>query len=431
MISTWDHQYRRHSRKRLRHLAAVVTIGALVAASCGGDDDDPAAVSATADAETSSAPGSAVDPSEEPADTSAPVDATDPPSESAAPNDTTAAAPDPGVALPPGITPEIYQAALDEGVVNYYTAKGESVERSLVEKFNETYPDIEVKILRLGSAELYERLRTELGANIDIVDVLTFADEAIMRRLIEEFPGIMANRTEAGLEPDRENFVDFAFNEDDTYVAVELGVPAFVYNNQLLDPEQAPKTWEDLLKPEFSDLKIAAPINDGGGPGFAMTYLQRKLFGLEYWQSFADQDPVFYGSSAAAMQAVETGEQIVGMAADGTVYSAVQESGGVLSMVIPEGPILPLAFPQGLSTRAPNPNAALLFSAWYTSAEGAEANTVIRGSWTGRTDIAPPEGRGPITESLDDIYAVDPTEYYNPDFVTAWTEEWSQIMGIE
>lgn len=180
--------------------------------------------------------------------------------------------------------------------------------------------------------------------------------------------------------------------------AQAIGV-IMAYNKNKLDAGQAPKSWRDLLKPEFAGRQIAMQ-NAASGTQFNQLYLLQQTLGLDYIKQLSAQRPVVMATSAQIVDALARGEIKVAATLDhwrAFEPSAVQA--GIVGVYPTEGMPLTLA-PVGILTNAPHPNAARLFLDFILSHDGQELlDTKLYGMYSMRPDVPPPPGQKPLADT--------------------------------
>jgi iron(III) transport system substrate-binding protein len=171
-----------------------------------------------------------------------------------------------------------------------------------------------------------------------------------------------------------------------------------VYNKDVLPPDQVPKAWADLLRPEFSNHKLGIQ-NAAAGTQFNWTYLLEHAIGPEFIKRFAAQQPVVMATGAQLTDAVTRGEILVAAALDhwrGFTPDAAKT--GLVAVYPTEGMPLTLA-PVGMLSDAPHLNAAKLFVDFILSQEGQRLlDTDLYGMYSMRADVPPPAGQKPLAE---------------------------------
>src|SRR5215510_10680672 len=174
--------------------------------------------------------------------------------------------------------------AEQEGEVVYYGHDGEAAIAALLEAFRKDFPKIKTNYVRLQTGALYAKITAERSANRYLVDVLQLSDIS---------PAIDFKK--------KGGYESYHSPEYASYKPAYLSTPAgsfawvgvtfagISYNRSKVKPEQAPKTWKDILNPAFKD-GISAKLATSGMQ-HAQWYMLRKLYGNDFWQEFAKQRP--------------------------------------------------------------------------------------------------------------------------------------------
>jgi iron(III) transport system substrate-binding protein len=192
-------------------------------------------------------------------------------------------------------------------------------------------------------------------------------------------------------------------------------------------PEQAPKTWKDILNPAFKD-GISAKLATSGMQ-HAQWYVLRKLYGNDFWQEFAKQRPKGFDARAQLFDRLSKGDDRMCVLAEYAGYTLFAEKGADIEFVAPPDGLPATAFFIGVVNRAPHPEAAKLFVDWALSKRGQAVyqnqKILLYGSL--RTD-APPM---PTGKRLADFKLLFPTDWN--DYVAShpvFVKEWNSIMGL-
>ncbi|MFG2059228.1 extracellular solute-binding protein [Micromonospora sp. NPDC048930] len=139
-----------------------------------------------------------------------------------------------------------------------YTARDKKVADFVVDKFTAKYPEYKgkVEVLNLGAQEILERVRAE-KANPQ-ADVWWGGTQQ----------GLAAGASEdllAAWQPSFAGKMDAKYKDPEGRWFGEILLPEVImYNNKALTPEQAPKDWDDLLKPEWKDKIIIRDVAASG-----------------------------------------------------------------------------------------------------------------------------------------------------------------------
>src|SRR5262245_4546650 len=136
--------------------------------------------------------------------------------------------------------PAIIEAAKKEGQLTLWTSSDLRTAGRLVERFEQKYPFLKVKIFRTGTGALHNKIITEALAgqqNWDVMNSQMFTRDLIKRKLLARYKS-----------PEAEKLLDANFRDEAGYWAAIYAVPFVLgYNTNLVKPPEVPKSYEDLL----------------------------------------------------------------------------------------------------------------------------------------------------------------------------------------
>src|SRR6266540_1110171 len=149
------------------------------------------------------------------------------------------------------------------------------------------------------------------------------------------------------------------------------GLVAMAHNTAKLPAAEAPKNWTDLADPKWKD-KISF-----GHPGFSgyvgtWTVMMRKLYGWQFFDKLAKNNPQIGRSINDTVTMLNAGERVVaGHSPSGPTQQSAQK-GNPLAMIWPtDGTVLIIA-PSGIMKGAKHPNAARLYMEYLLTAEASK-----------------------------------------------------------
>jgi len=241
--------------------------------------------------------------------------------------------------------------------------------------FKAKYPEIKVNELNpdAGSADELEAIRANKDNKgpqaPDVIDVgLSFGPQAQAEGLIQPYK-----------VSTWDTIPDDAKDPDGHWYGDYYGVMAFGVNTDLID--EAPKTWKDLIKPEYANAfalagdprasaqaiisVMAAGIANGGEPGEASGQKGMELMAEVH--KAGNFVPVI-GKSATIAQ----GATPIVTAWDYNLLSWRDSLNGnpPVEVLIPEDGVVAGVYVQAISAYAPHPNAARLWMEYLYSDEG-------------------------------------------------------------
>lgn len=169
-----------------------------------------------------------------------------------------------------------------------------------------------------------------------------------------------------------------------------MGIVGIVYNKSILSPDKAPKSLEDLLKPEFKG-KLAYPDPQRGAVAIMWPMSLYKLMGKEgadkYLRDLAATKPVIVEGVLPAAERVTTGETPVAITYLKYVIG-FGKKGAPLDYVW-QDKMLGHGHAIAMSNRAAHPNAAKAFLDYFYSDESLKVMAKF-GEFVTRKGINPP-----------------------------------------
>ena len=264
------------------------------------------------------------------------------------------------------VTPDLIAAARREGKLSYYSALELNVAERLAKAFEAKYQGISVRVERSGAERIFQRIAQEQGSGINAVDVANSTDPA-------HYLDWKGKDWLAAYVPEdvAKYFPADQFDPDGTYATSCGWIEAIGYNTNLVKPEDAPKSYADLLDPKWQGKIVKAHPGYSGAIMTATFVLSRDL-GWSYFEKLAQQKVLQVQSAADPPKKLILGERAV--MADGNDYNlmlAKEQGKPVEAVYASEGSPL-IIVPSGVFRNAPNPNAARLFQSYYFSAEAQQ-----------------------------------------------------------
>ena len=304
---------------------------------------------------------------------------------------------------PEPVTPALIEAAKKEGQVSYYTSTDLPVAEKLAKAFEAKYPDIAVRVERTGAERVFQRIGQEYSSNIHAVDVVNSSDAAHF--IVWKRDGILAPYVpeDVAAYPAEHRDVDGQFASFRVWLSI------IAYNTSLVKPEEAPKSFADLLDPKWKG-KIVKAHPGYSGTIMTATYQMQRDLGWSWFEQLAKQNIMQVQSSADPPKKLDLGERAV--MADGNEYNIFQlkEKGRPVEPVYAtEGSPLIIG-PNGIFKSSPNPNAAKLFQSFCFSREAQQLIIDVGGLRSVHPQTQEKPGRKPfkdIKTMKDDAAAVE------------------------
>jgi iron(III) transport system substrate-binding protein len=309
-------------------------------------------------------------------------------------------------AAPPAaaITPELVAAAQKEGQLAWYTSVDLPVAEKIARAFEAKYPGVACRVERAGAERVFQRIGQEYGSRIYAVDVVNSSDAAHF--VVWKRDGLLAPY----VPEDVARFYPAEHKDPDGLFATwRASLSVIAYNTTLVKPEEAPKSFADLLDPKWKG-KIVKAHPGYSGTILTATYQMARDLGWSYFEQLAKQNVMQVQSSADPPKKLALGERAV--MADGNEYNILllKESGQPVELVYPtEGSPL-IVGPNSVFKNAPNPNAARLFQSYMFSAEAQQLMSDVGGLRSAHPAVKEKAGRKPLRDikvMKDDPVAVE------------------------
>lgn len=257
----------------------------------------------------------------------------------------------------------LLEGAKAEGKVVWYTSLAGASYKTIVKAFREKYPDIEIEVYRSGSKNVGQKIMGEVEAKRYLADAVESTPPILM--LLHD-KGIIRSYT----SPHHAKFPEEAKIKGDggrvMWVTDRESFIGFGYNTEILPASAVPKSYDDLLRPEFKG-KIAMTINSTGD---RVVGTMLKYKGKEFVQKLKSQDIKLFKVSGSAMRdLVIAGE----MPASVTIFrnhALVKMAQGAPFNWVPMDVVPTNAGGSGLFANAPHPHAALLLIDFIIGPEG-------------------------------------------------------------
>ena len=263
-------------------------------------------------------------------------------------------------------TPALIASARKEGKIAFYSALELNVSEKLARSFEARYPGIAARVERSGAERIFQRIGQEQDSRINAVDLVCSTDPAhfiFWKRKDWIAPYVTEDMVK--------NLPREQIQSDATSATVCAWFSVIGYNTELVKPEDAPKSYADLLDPKWKG-KIVKGHPGYSGAILTATYQISRDLGWSYFEKLAQQNVMQLQSAAEPPRKIALGERAV--QADGNDYSLFlyKDAGRPVQVVYATEGTPQIIVETGIFRNAPNPNAARLFQQFLFSVEGQQ-----------------------------------------------------------
>lgn len=260
-----------------------------------------------------------------------------------------------------GADSALIEGAKREGGLVFYTTMDIQNSSALVDAFTKKYPFIKGDLVRLGGTAMVSRIMTEAQAGANRFDVAVGISPSYT-------PMRERNLIAPHVSPEFSNLYDDLYDPKGFWATVYLNTWVLGYNSKAISRGELPKSYEDLLKPQFKQKFIIDIENHDLFVALSQEWGQEKA--INYFKGIAKQIPVFLRGNTNRANFVSVGERPMTFVY-AQVIERMKQSGAPVDWI----PLEPVAVETNvamLSAKAAHPNAARLFIDYLISKDGQE-----------------------------------------------------------
>jgi ABC-type Fe3+ transport system substrate-binding protein len=301
---------------------------------------------------------------------------------------------------------KLIDGARKEGQVTIYAAMiVNQAMRPIAEKFGKKYPFIKLNYWRADSEDIAAKVSAEVRANnvvADVVEGTGVGEQAVQANLLLQHytPAINAY-PEAYRDP------------NGLWTPTRLSYFSIAYNTRLVPADKVPKTYQDLLDPQWKG-KMSWRIGSSSGTALFLTNL-RLAWGearaRQYFEKLKDQRIVNFGAGSARtlVDRVIAGEYPIALNIFAHHPLISKAKGAPVNSQLMD-PVASTAATMGVVRGLHHPHAAMLLVDYILSREGQE---ILLGAEYFPADpaVAPSPMLAPVVPKLAGI----PENFVGPD----------------
>jgi iron(III) transport system substrate-binding protein len=273
-------------------------------------------------------------------------------------------------------------AKRERGLLLYTT--GTQIE-PLIQGFERKYPYLKVTVQRGTQADIARRAIQEYRVGVQKLDMFELSSQGL--NLIRG-----ANILEPFFSPEAAAFDAAAIEPARRWVVVRESFTGIGFNTKLIAPERAPKSYDDLLAPEWRG-RMAMSGSISTASNFVATLVLTK--GEHFVRRLGEQDIRIYPVTARALANFMISGEV---ALSPTIYNSHVEAsaarGAPIAWAAP-GPVPVTDTAVALARAAPSPHAAMLLIDFLMSEEGQRMYQAL-GYGSARRDANGQAGNNPV-----------------------------------
>jgi iron(III) transport system substrate-binding protein len=256
----------------------------------------------------------------------------------------------------------------------WYTTTNIDQGAKILKTYQAKYPFIQDKQYRAGNEKLGQRIIQEARAGRLEADVIAIG--------IPEGPILKSRNIFLKYSsPEANAYPDYARNPDGYWMMWQMIPIVLGYNTKLVAQSEAPRSYEDLLKPRWKK-NIGIDLQPYGWFVGALKVLEKKLGGQEkaisYFEKLAQQEPQYRSGHTLLNQLLAAGEFAVGPELRAHTLERLKQTGAPVDWIALDNTIIVQPHYLAISAQTLRPHAAALFVDFILSREGADVLREVR-----------------------------------------------------
>jgi len=262
---------------------------------------------------------------------------------------------------------EIVSRAKKEGKLKVFSGQDPKSIKAVTEAFKKKYPFIDVRAEGIDGTEIYQRMLQEMKAGLAKWDVNYVAFDFYDDYLSHQKKFDMLGMAQHGVLKMSSKMIDPVNRH---IVALQSNIQVVAYNKEVIAPDKVPTTWEEFLKPEFKDRKLATDVRPKNLAALVPAWGLEKT--LDYAKKLAAQNPVWLRGDAQIVTYLMSGEFAIALAPNYKTIERLKPKDlkGVLGYKVVEPIPTRLSETEAVLASAENPHAALLWLEFEASSDG-------------------------------------------------------------
>lgn len=253
-----------------------------------------------------------------------------------------------------------------KGKVMLYSSMQEAQIQAIQEGFEKKYPGIKMDYYFAGTGKVITKIATEKQGGGVAADVIWVGDPADYVGFKEQ--GILQQYTSPETAHIASNFID----ADGYYTGARMMNMGIAYSTVKVKPEEAPRTWKDLLDPKWNSQIVMTDPGSAGTTKFTVCALMNNPeYGEQFFIDLKNNGTELESGTTATHNKVAQGAYKVGICLDYVTNNLVNE-GSPIAFQYLDNDIVSMYSPIGLVANCANEENGKLLYDYILSKEGQE-----------------------------------------------------------
>ena len=257
-------------------------------------------------------------------------------------------------------------SAFSAGKVMMYSSMQEDQLVAIKRGFEAKYPDITMDYYFAGTGRVITKIATEHQAGQVAADVIWVGDPADYISFKKE--GILAQYS----SPEAKNIDTKFIDPEGYYTGARMMNMGIGYNSALVEPENAPQSWNDLLDPKWEgQIVMTDPSSAGTTKYFVAALLASPEYGEDYFKKLRANGCELESGTTATHNQVAASAYQVGIMLDYVSHNLMAQ-GSPIGFTYLKKDLISIFSPIGLVKGSPNNENGKLLYDFILSKEGQE-----------------------------------------------------------
>ncbi|MBQ9404037.1 MAG: ABC transporter substrate-binding protein [Synergistaceae bacterium] len=257
-------------------------------------------------------------------------------------------------------------SAFSAGKVMMYSSMQEDQLVAIKRGFEAKYPDITMDYYFAGTGRVITKIATEHQAGQVAADVIWVGDPADYISFKKE--GILAQYS----SPEAKNIDAKFIDPEGYYTGARMMNMGIGYNSALVEPENAPQSWNDLLDPKWEgQIVMTDPSSAGTTKYFVAALLASPEYGEDYFKKLRANGCELESGTTATHNQVAASAYQVGIMLDYVSHNLMAQ-GSPIGFTYLKKDLISIFSPIGLVKGSPNNENGKLLYDFILSKEGQE-----------------------------------------------------------
>lgn len=314
----------------------------------------------------------------------------------------------------------LLDAARKEGQFTLYGTWPPSNQQVLSDAFTKD-TGIKINFVRATSGRLYPRVLAEFSAGKLAADFVDLTDLTFVMDLADKGALSVPHKV-----PSWDKIPAHMKDKDGRWYTFMRLVQVIGVNTALVKPDETPRSFADLLQPQWKN-RIGMPTIDAGGSAFSVQAFVREVVDKDYWSKLKEQNPRVYPSVAPTVTDLVRGEVHVALAGGSSIVQQMKQGAPVKAVFASEG-VPSFTLSGGVTKSARNINAAKLYLNYVLSKRGGAAIASV-GDYGSHPDAPTPTNPGVDYPPQDKLWIIPGDHYIK--VRDSYSQEWRSTFGTK